>query len=95
MLLKQQTVSNVFNFYLCFHSTNTICRGLVVDKQRGNILKIDRHKSVRKAVHGSIELTKEQRKAIYNKEIFSFSEDITSVSTDKTESFRFNIGTTF
>ena len=26
---------------------------------------------------------------------FSFSEDITSVSTDKPESFRFNIGTTF
>ena len=26
---------------------------------------------------------------------FSFSEDITSASTDKTESFRFNIGTTF
>lgn len=73
--LKQQTVSYVFNFYLCFHSTNTICRGLVVDKQRGNILKIDRHKSVRKAVHGSMELTTEQRKAIYNKEIFSFSED--------------------
>ena len=26
---------------------------------------------------------------------FSFSEDITSISTDKPESFRFNIGTTF
>ena len=26
---------------------------------------------------------------------FSFSEDITSASTDKPESFRFNIGTTF
>jgi 5'-nucleotidase len=30
-----------------------VIRGLVIDKERGNILKLDRHKSVRRADHGT------------------------------------------
>ena len=41
-------------------------RGLLIDKQRGNIIKIDRHKYVRKAFHGSKELTREERKNTYH-----------------------------
>lgn len=52
-----------------------MCRGLVIDKQRGNILKIDRHKYVREAVHSFRALDAETRKATYNKEVVSFSEE--------------------
>ena len=40
-------------------------RGLVIDKRRGNILKMDRHKYVRRACHGTRELTREERQAAY------------------------------
>jgi len=40
-------------------------RGLHVDKNRGNILKLDRHKYVKVAYHGFQKLTKEERAAIY------------------------------
>lgn len=52
-----------------------IIRGLVVDTHRGNVLKIDRHKYVRKAMHGFRELEAEQRKSIYNREVVSYSEE--------------------
>lgn len=41
-------------------------RGLTIDKQRGNILKIDRHKYVKIAYHGFQELPREERRAIYS-----------------------------
>lgn len=41
-------------------------RGLTIDKQRGNILKIDRHKYVKVAYHGFQELSREERRAIYS-----------------------------
>ncbi|XP_054818664.1 uncharacterized protein LOC129318114 isoform X1 [Prosopis cineraria] len=40
-------------------------RGLVLDKKRGNILKMDRHKYVKVAYHGFKELSKEDKVAIY------------------------------
>ena len=40
-------------------------RGLVIDKRNGNILKMDRHKYVRRACHGTRELTREERQAAY------------------------------
>ncbi len=52
-----------------------MCRGLVIDTQRGNILKIDRHKYVRQAMHGFHALDADVRKAVYNKEVVSFSEE--------------------
>jgi HAD superfamily 5'-nucleotidase-like hydrolase len=41
-------------------------RGLVIDKRRGNMLKVDRHKYVKLAFHGFEPLTREQRMQTYN-----------------------------
>ena len=41
-------------------------RGLTIDKKRGNILKIDRHKYVKLAYHGFEPLTRQQRLENYN-----------------------------
>uniref|UniRef100_A0A7S3K410 5'-nucleotidase n=1 Tax=Aureoumbra lagunensis TaxID=44058 RepID=A0A7S3K410_9STRA len=40
-------------------------RGLVIDKLRGNILKVDRHKYTRTAYHGSCALESSERKRAY------------------------------
>ena len=40
-------------------------RGLAVDKARGNVLKMDRHKYVKLAYHGFRELSREERLATY------------------------------
>lgn len=40
-------------------------RGLVIDKKRGNVLKIDRHKYVKLAYHGFRSLTREERHLVY------------------------------
>ena len=41
-------------------------RGLVIDKKRGNMLKIDRHKYVKLAYHGFKRMSREQRRDIYS-----------------------------
>ncbi|PNW77918.1 hypothetical protein CHLRE_10g456900v5 [Chlamydomonas reinhardtii] len=41
-------------------------KGLIIDKERGNMLKVDRHNYVKVAYHGFEELSAEKRKAIYN-----------------------------
>ena len=43
-----------------------MARGLVIDKKRGNILKIDRHKYVKIAHHGFSPLSREERMETYN-----------------------------
>lgn len=65
----------MFCLFLCTHRPNDFLRGLVIDKERGNILKIDRHKYVRSAMHGSAIIPTATRKSLYNKEVVSFSED--------------------
>ena len=40
-------------------------RGLIIDKKRGNILKMDRHKYVKVAFHGFRKLSREERLATY------------------------------
>ena len=40
-------------------------RGLIIDKRRGNILKMDRHKYVKLAFHGFQPLSRDQRLATY------------------------------
>jgi 5'-nucleotidase len=49
-------------------------RGLIIDKKRGNVIKIDRHKYVRTVFHGLRELTSEEKKNIYSKQFSSFKE---------------------
>nr|KYP51315.1 Cytosolic purine 5'-nucleotidase [Cajanus cajan] len=45
--------------------SNYMVRGLVLDKKRGNILKMDRHKYVKVAYHGFKELSKEDKVGTY------------------------------
>lgn len=57
------------------NSPGAVSRGLVVDKQRGYVLKIDRNKYVRKAMLGFENLDSTIRKTTYNKDVVSFSEE--------------------
>ena len=41
-------------------------RGLVIDKIRGNVLKIDRHRYVKVAYHGFTELDRKARRSLYD-----------------------------
>lgn len=43
-------------------------RGLVIDKDHGNLLKMDRHYFVGQAYHGTRRLTREERRARYSEE---------------------------
>jgi hypothetical protein len=52
-------------------------RGLIIDTQRGNFLKIDRHKYVRVAYHGFDRISSTTRKHLYSRtfnKVMSFSE---------------------
>ncbi|XVE69879.1 hypothetical protein DITRI_Ditri10aG0027000 [Diplodiscus trichospermus] len=50
-------------------------RGLVLDKKRGNILKMDRHKYVKVAYHGFRELSKEDKVSTYGNTLLRDSFD--------------------
>lgn len=50
-------------------------RGLVLDKKRGNILKMDRHKYVKVAYHGFTEMSKEQKVGTYGNTLLRDSFD--------------------
>ena len=52
-----------------FHPSFSI-RGLLVDRDRGNLLKVDGHKYVKIAMHGRQTLDKETRWDLYNRESF-------------------------
>ena len=63
------------------------CRGLVIDKDRGNFLKIDRHGFVRRAMHGDARLEGSELDALYGRtqvdlrsNRFSFLNTLFSVS---------------
>jgi hypothetical protein len=42
-------------------------RGLLMDKRRGNVVKIDRHKYVKVGYHGFRRLAPEERNVLYNR----------------------------
>jgi len=50
-------------------------RGLVVDRQHGNIFKMDRHSYVGRCYHGFRELSHDERKSIYRNEKINLSTD--------------------
>ncbi|MCB9228693.1 MAG: HAD-IG family 5'-nucleotidase [Deltaproteobacteria bacterium] len=56
---------------------NFLIRGLMVDKERGNVLKVDSHKYVKDAYHGYKRLTKEERQTLYNQPGFNSQNFIT------------------
>lgn len=45
---------------------NWMVRGLAIDKSRGNVIKLDRHHYVKVAYHGFRELSREERRALYD-----------------------------
>jgi HAD superfamily 5'-nucleotidase-like hydrolase len=47
------------------HDHDFVVRGLIVDKRRGNILKMDRHHYVVRAFHGTRKIPAEMRKTLY------------------------------
>jgi len=55
-------------------------RGLLVDMDRGNLLKVDGHKYVKIAFHGRRKLDKESRSRLYNSESFK-AHEMLSVDT--------------
>jgi len=54
----------------------SVIRGLLVDRQRGNLLKVDGHKYVKIAFHGHMRLPKEKRHRLYNAESYKAEEFI-------------------
>jgi HAD superfamily 5'-nucleotidase-like hydrolase len=50
-------------------------RGVMVDRQRGNVFKLDRHSYVGRCYHGYRELTSEERRAAYRNEKINLSDD--------------------
>ncbi len=50
-------------------------RGLVIDKQLGNILKADAHRHISRGLHGFRQLPKEERRALYRTERVSMRSD--------------------
>jgi HAD superfamily 5'-nucleotidase-like hydrolase len=50
-------------------------RGLVVDRQNGNVFKMDRHAYVGRCYHGFRELTNEERRSTYRNEKVNLSAD--------------------
>ncbi len=59
---------------------NFIIRGLLVDINRGNILKVDGHKYVKVAYHGRKKLDRETRRSLYNSQSYK-ADDFVSVDT--------------
>lgn len=59
---------------------NFLIRGLLVDMERGNLLKVDGHKYVKTAFHGTKLLDKDTRHRLYNSESFK-AQEFLSVDT--------------
>lgn len=59
---------------------DSVIRGLMVDRKRGNLLKVDAHKYVKVAMHGRTILGKQERHRLYNSESFR-PQDFLSIDT--------------
>jgi 5'-nucleotidase len=57
-----------------------LIRGLLVDMERGNVLKVDGHKYVKTAFHGTKQIDRDTRHKLYNSESFK-AQDFLSVDT--------------
>jgi len=66
------------------YDPNMFQRGLIIDKERGNIIKMDRHHYVKVAFHGMRAMEKEERLAVYggqSQKDFSDSENFANIDT--------------
>jgi HAD superfamily 5'-nucleotidase-like hydrolase len=65
--LKKLVAAGYLDSVLAFtFDTTHMIRGLAIDKHRGNIIKLDRHRYVKVAYHGFKELTREERRSLYD-----------------------------
>ena len=60
---------------LRFDDHDLACRGLVVDRERGNFLKIDRHGFVRRAMHGGARLAPAEIATLYGRAVIDLRDD--------------------
>jgi hypothetical protein len=56
------------------YSSVAFQRGVIIDKARGNFLKIDRHRYVRKVFHGLGKISREERHSLYSGSTYSYTE---------------------
>ena len=63
------------------YKPGTYIRGLLVDKKRGNLLKVDAFQYVARAYHGRVPLSREERKSAYTSAKMNLS-DTNFVSVD-------------
>ncbi len=54
------------------YDSRRVIRGLTVDKQNGNILKLDRHNHASRVLHGHTPLSKNERRTKYRRERIEF-----------------------
>lgn len=59
---------------LYFDDPELVCRGLVIDKEYGNFLKLDRHGFVRRAMHGYTQLAATEIDALYGRIVIDLRE---------------------
>jgi 5'-nucleotidase len=57
------------------YDTRWAIRGVMVDRQLGNVFKLDRHSYVGRCYHGFRELTSDERRAAYRNEKINLSDD--------------------
>ena len=74
-LTMQQLIEMGYPKALCLkpYNPNFAIRGLTIDKMHGNICKLNRHKYVTRAYHGTAPLSKTQRRALYRQNKISIS----------------------
>eukprot|EP00798_Chlamydomonas_sp_ICE-L_P013214 gene13214-19050_t len=73
-LAHKETIGKLVNYFGypdILYSLNFSCaymmKGLIIDKNRGSMLKVDRHRYVKVAYHGFNPLSHDDRKSVYNK----------------------------
>nr|HEX4318363.1 HAD-IG family 5'-nucleotidase [Kofleriaceae bacterium] len=58
-----------------FYDPRWAIRGVMVDRQLGNVFKLDRHSYVGRCYHGTRELSHDERRAVYRNEKINLSSD--------------------
>eukprot|EP00291_Cryptomonas_curvata_P028460 CAMPEP_0172206706 /NCGR_PEP_ID=MMETSP1050-20130122/33378_1 /TAXON_ID=233186 /ORGANISM="Cryptomonas curvata, Strain CCAP979/52" /LENGTH=585 /DNA_ID=CAMNT_0012885841 /DNA_START=309 /DNA_END=2064 /DNA_ORIENTATION=+ len=51
-----------------------VCRGLVIDKELGNMIKVDKFGYVKRAMHGSLRLSYKETHAVYGRQLVDLRE---------------------
>jgi len=66
---KEYLNKTCFNVEGLQFQPDLVCRGLIIDKELGNMVKVDRHGYVRRAMHGTNRMTQKECAATYGREV--------------------------